>query len=296
MKKFFLPVLAAGLILTGCGKDSDPAAPVYQLTKAEYDKDVFEFSYNEQNMLTRIDYKNTDPVEPATPFYVVVNYNNGKPASADMYMKPASGTPYPARNFDFNLDGQNNIAYVAVGYYEENGTIPADARRDTTRFQYNADKKLTGVKYRWSDTYETWTYDAQGNFQTPNSNQMVDGFGYMSTILEQRYDNAVNPFRNISLGQFIFALVGDEFEYKDQLLSNNNPVAYKEDYTETIKYGESSITRKYYYYITRTNTLDENGALKASSMLEKDEKIENGQVVNTENYGPYDRKFTVVKK
>lgn len=131
-------------------------------------------------------------------------------------------------------------------------------------------------------------YKQQVRFFCPADN------GYISDIIEQRYDNAINPFRNLGLGQFIFAIVQGNYEHTDQLLSNNNPVSFKEDYTESYNNGES--TDRYMYYLTRANTLDENGVLNTSEITEKDDELEGGQVVDTYTYPLSKRKFTMIRK
>lgn len=293
MKKALLPVLAAVLILSSCKKDKDEAQPTYQLTKAEIDQMVFDFTYDEKNLLTRIDFKDNGG-EPQMPFFINVNYADGKPVSVDMYAKMQNGSSNAYRNFAFGYDSRNNIAYTVSAYYNEDGQLPpVTEARDTVKFQYNADNKLTGWKNRWNENYETWTYDAQGNLAHPEWNKVNNGNGSIIDILEQRYDNAINPFRNLGLGQFIFAIVQDNYEYMDQLLSNNNPVSYKKDVKE---FNNSITTSHYIYYVTRTNTLDANGVLATSAIAEKDEELVDGQVVDTYDYDPSNRKFTVIRK
>lgn len=298
MKKALLPVLASVLVLSSCKKDKD-AKFMYQLTKAEIQKQVFDFAYNDQNLLDRIDISYNAGGEPGQgeAYYILVNYSDGVPSSIDLYAMPPVGAGVPVRNFRFGRDSKNNIAYTAAISYEENGQLPpAQEPRDTTRFQYNTDGKITGVKNYWDEDFNTWAYDAQGNYIQQDRSNMEGGIGWTLKLLEQRYDNAINPFSNLGLGQFIYAFVGEEFEMRDQLLSNNNPVSYKEDYTEFEHDGDGISANKSLYDITRTNTLDENGVLKTSDLYERYERLKNGQSISVDNDGPYTRKFTVVKK
>jgi YD repeat-containing protein len=296
MKKALLPVLASVLVLSSCKKDKD-AKFMYQLTRAEIETQAFDFTYNDQNLLDRIDITDTRTEDPSQPYYVLVNYSDGVPSSLDLYVKPPTGAGVPVRNFRFGRDSRNNIAYTAAISYQENGQLPpAQEPRDTTRFQYNADGKITGVKNYWDGEFRTWTYDAQGNYFIQDESNMEGGIGWTLKMLEQRYDNAINPFSNMGLGQFIYAFAGEEFELKDQLLSANNPVSFKEDFTEFNHEGEGIVSNKILYYMTRTNTLDENGVLKTSELNTKEERVKNGQIESTDNDGPYTRKFTVVKK
>lgn len=296
MKKALLPVLASVLVLSSCKKDKD-AKFMYQLTRAEIESQAFDFTYNDQNLLDRIDITDTRTEDPSEPYYVLVNYSDGVPSSLDLYVKPPIGAGVPVRNFRFGRDSRNNIAYTAAISYQENGQLPpAQEPRDTTRFQYNTDGKITGVKNYWDGEFRTWTYDAQGNYIINDESNMEGGTGWTLKLLEQRYDNAINPFSNMGLGQFIYAFVGEEFELKDQLLSTNNPVSYKEDYTEFYNENEGIGSTKYLYFMTRTNTLDENGVLKTSELNEKQERVKNGEIEYTDTDGPYTRKFVVVKK
>lgn len=298
MKKALLPVLASVLVFSSCKKDKD-AKFMYQLTKAEIENQVFDFTYNDQHLLDRIDIAINQSGEPGQgqSYYILVNYSDAVPSSIDLYAKPPVGAGVPVRNFRFGRDSRNNIAYTAAISYQENGQLPpAQEPRDTTRFQYNTDGKITGVQHPYDQSFETWIYDAQGNYIQQDRSNMEAGIGWTLKLLEQRYDNAINPYSNLGLGQFIYAFIGEEFEMRDQLLSNNNPVSYKEDYTEFEQDGEAISAYKGLYDITRTNTLDENGVLKSSELHERYERLKNGQSISVDNDGPYTRKFTVVKK
>ncbi len=96
MKKLILPFLSLSLFISACSKDDDKAPKeIIQIQEVEMDDSKLSFTYNEQSQPTKIQFSiKVNDEAYLSMYYLDFTYNNGKPSTADFFIRPQINEDY----------------------------------------------------------------------------------------------------------------------------------------------------------------------------------------------------------
>jgi hypothetical protein len=295
MKKLILPFLSLSLFVSACSKDDDKAPKeIIQLQEVEMEDSKLSFTYNEQSQPTKIQFSMKVNDESYLPmYYLDFTYNNGKPATADFFIRPQINEDYKRQSSAKLVYEGGNLSYTALVGYDENGT-PDEDRRDTFFYTFNAAKQLTSLKSGSNGAAISLGWDGRNNLLVSTYTQEISD-ERITTSFEHGYDNNINPYSFNGLGFLLTILNLGQLEMPDQLLSANNAVSYKQtNKRETLDNGQVVGEPVYEYTtITRSITLDENG-LPATIELKEKKTASSGSEENQTR--PYKFKYSIKKQ
>lgn len=295
MKKLILPFLSLSLFISACSKDDDKAPEeIIQLQEVEMEDSKLNFTYNEQSQPTKIQFSMKVNDEAYLPvYYLDFTYNNGKPATADFFIRPQINEDYKRQSSAKFVHEGENLSYTALLGYDENGT-PDEDRRDTIFFSFNAAKQLTSLKSGSNGAAISLGWDGRNNLLVPSHIQEISD-ERITTSFEHGYDNNINPYSFNGLGFLLTTLNLGQVEMPDQLLSANNGLSYKQTIKrETLDNGQVVGEPAYdYTTITRSITLGEKGLPAAIELKEKKTTSSGSEENQTRNYK---FKYSIIKQ
>ncbi|WP_127129209.1 hypothetical protein [Pseudoflavitalea rhizosphaerae] len=295
MKKLILPFLSLSLFISACSKDDDKdPKEIIQLQEVEMEDSKLSFTYNEQSQPTKIQFSMKVNDEAYLPmYYLDFTYNNGKPATADFFIRPQINEGYRRQTSAKFVHEGGNLSYTALLGYDENGT-PDEDRRDTLFYTFNAANRLTSLKAGSNGAAISLGWDGRNNLLVPPHTQETSGERITSSF-EHGYDNNTNPYSLNGLGFLLIILNLSQVEMPDQLLSPNNGLSYKQTIKrETLDNGQVVGEPAYdYTTITRTITLGEKGLPATIELKEKKTTSSGSEENQTRNYK---FKYSIIKQ
>lgn len=277
MKSKFIHFLFAASLFTSCKKDDkapEPPKDIIQLTKAETGEGTLRFSYNEQNMLSKISITSAWDDNSPVLGYWNINYVNGLPEKAEQYINSGTG-PRKVTEYIYHLDGAKKISYVARNAFNSTGGI---SWQDTLDFTFNAEGRLISLKWREEDaTVENILYDNRGNIREQNTESRT-GNEIFATTFNLEYDNNINPFAVNGLGITVYSILNDGLLSRSQLFSANNRSKYYQNYKRTTldDHNQPVSVIEDNYTTDFTNTFDSNGGLTTIRLDWKYRRLQNG--------------------
>lgn len=277
MKKILLPLLYVLFVFASCTKNDDTPKGFIQIQKIESNKYTFNFQYNEANLLTRFEVLKSPEAGGARVLYRygVINFENGKPVSADLFQPKESGSFYRASQFTYQYDPQNRVSITDQQFLDENGN-PSSGPNNVFKFEYDSENRPVRYSFANSDRqpYYIFNYDNKGNLIEPEQNYTEYSTTY-SKVFEQTYENGINPFPGNGVGLSIFIMYYNNFFTPNELFSAHMPLYRKEVYTMNSDTEVYQVTETSKY----VNTFDKDGLLTIMDWESHATQTKNGTVL-----------------
>lgn len=309
MYKIIICMLFTGIVLSGCSKktgnpgEEQPPKPkeeVIQLQQVDFGNVYHKISYNQDGQVTRLESHRRPAMNAGgldTMYqYANFEYNDGKLHYAAYYTQsnPAATIYYRAKSYYYIYNDQKQLSYVAGIISDEHGT---GLYKDTTYYQLDSYQRITGMNYRNSELNIfknlRWEYDANGNFQRPDSVQPGSGRTTTYFTYENGYDNMISPWKFKQLGLSIFTVFEEDIFEKEIILSNNNLILKKATTIIERKNsrGEVIESKGENYIVEVAYRYDKNRSPESCDASAFVEQLENGTIVSRS--GGFSHTFTM---